>query len=48
METNYGNMLSADIFRLVGDTACQTGMSAYVVGGYVRDMLLGQIGRAHV
>lgn len=42
METNYGNMLSADIFRLVGDTACQTGMSAYVVGGYVRDMLLGR------
>ncbi len=30
------------IFRLVGETAAELGVPAYVVGGYVRDRLLGR------
>ncbi|MBQ9285281.1 MAG: HD domain-containing protein [Bacteroidaceae bacterium] len=33
-------LLSADIFHLIGNTADDMGVEAYVVGGYVRDLFL--------
>lgn len=33
-------LLSADIFHLIGNTADDMGLEAYVVGGYVRDLFL--------
>lgn len=33
-------LLSADIFHLIGNTADDLGVEAYVVGGYVRDLFL--------
>lgn len=38
---NYANLLTDPIFRRVGDVADSLGREAYVVGGYVRDLLLG-------
>lgn len=40
MEENYAHLLPQKIFRQVGDTAAEIGTTAYVVGGYVRDLLL--------
>ena len=38
---NYSSLLSDPVFRLVGEAADAMGREAYVVGGYVRDLLLG-------
>lgn len=42
MEMNYAHLLPQKIFRQVGSAADSLGTSAYVVGGYVRDLLLGR------
>ena len=36
------NALSNPVFALIGDTADQMGLRAYVIGGYVRDCFLGR------
>ncbi|MBO7070082.1 MAG: HD domain-containing protein [Bacteroidales bacterium] len=36
------NALSNPVFALIGDTADQLGLKAYVIGGYVRDCFLGR------
>ncbi len=36
------NALSNPVFALIGDTADQLGLRAYVIGGYVRDCFLGR------
>lgn len=40
MDKNYAHLLNNKVFGLVGATAESIGASAYVVGGYVRDLLL--------
>ncbi len=40
MQQNYAHLLPQEIFRTVGSAAQTLGTSAYVVGGYVRDLLL--------
>ncbi len=42
METNLAQLIDKKIFRQVGQTAQRLGVSAYVVGGYVRDLMLGR------
>jgi poly(A) polymerase len=37
---NLASSLENDIFKTIGDVADQLGVEAYVVGGYVRDMIL--------
>ena len=34
-----------DLFRTINDTAAEMGLEVYVVGGYVRDKLLGHTGK---
>lgn len=41
MEKDFSSSLSDPIFRLVGDVADGLGREAYVVGGFVRDLILG-------
>ena len=40
--TIIDNALSNPVFALIGDTADQLGLRAYVIGGYVRDCFLGR------
>ena len=42
MSQNFADRLSDPIFHTVGDTADSLGRECYVVGGYVRDLLLGR------
>ena len=42
MQTLMPQFLDKPVFRLVGDVAGQLGMRAFVIGGYVRDCLLGR------
>ena len=37
---NYKEALTADIFELIGQSADELGLEAYVIGGYVRDFFL--------
>lgn len=37
---NLGNRIDRPVFRLVGEAADEIGRECYVVGGYVRDLLL--------
>lgn len=39
---NFANELNDDAFRLVGRTADRLGREVYVVGGFVRDLILGR------
>jgi poly(A) polymerase len=39
---NYSNLLTNKIFTIVGDVARDMGRECYVVGGYVRDLLLNR------
>lgn len=40
---NYASLLKPrDVFELVGDTADRLGRECYVVGGYVRDIIIGR------
>ena len=37
---NYKDALTDDIFKIIGDSADELGLEAYVIGGYVRDFFL--------
>ncbi|MDE5841027.1 MAG: tRNA nucleotidyltransferase, partial [Muribaculaceae bacterium] len=39
---NLKEKLKDPVFRTIGDTADGMGLEVYVVGGYVRDLLLGR------
>ncbi len=39
---NFADKLTSDIFRLVGSVADSINRECYVVGGYVRDLLIGR------
>lgn len=41
-EKNLADKIDSEIFRLIGRTADSLGQEAYIVGGYVRDLLLGR------
>lgn len=42
MPTILKDKLQEDVFRIIGETADDMGLEAYVVGGYVRDIFLGR------
>lgn len=39
---NFSTHLSHQLFRTVADTAAETGIETYIVGGYVRDLIMGR------
>ncbi|MCM1109754.1 MAG: CCA tRNA nucleotidyltransferase [Clostridium sp.] len=41
-DRNYGDKLKRSVFRTVGEVAESLGRECYVVGGYVRDLMLGR------
>ncbi|MEI7596402.1 MAG: HD domain-containing protein [Bacteroidota bacterium] len=41
-ENNFSNFLTHPIFKIVSEIADSTNVKAFVIGGYVRDLLLGR------
>ena len=42
MQTLAEQYLTHPVFKLVGETAKELGVRAFVIGGYVRDCFLGR------
>ncbi|MBE0582959.1 MAG: hypothetical protein IH612_04270, partial [Desulfofustis sp.] len=45
VDDTWSDQLTHPVFRIVADTAAETGMPVYVIGGYVRDLVLGRPGK---
>ena len=48
MPKNYSEALSLPIFKIVAQAAEELGFPAYVIGGFVRDYLLGRSGKKDI
>ena len=42
LEINFDKLLTKPIFRILGKCVLETGEKSYVIGGYVRDYLIGK------
>ncbi len=42
MSENYASALSHPVFKVASQIIAEEGLEAYVIGGYVRDHLLGR------
>jgi putative nucleotidyltransferase with HDIG domain len=42
MSTNFGSALTHPVFKVVSQIASEKGISAFVIGGFVRDLIIGR------
>ena len=42
METDFSSKLTHPVFELIGEAADELGVSCYVIGGFVRDLIMGR------
>jgi poly(A) polymerase len=42
MNSNYSQSLKHPVFKVVSEIVTEQGLEAYVIGGFVRDLILGR------
>ena len=43
LQTDFSNTLQDPLFKILKETVDEVGIESYVIGGFVRDLILGRV-----